>query len=330
MTGKTSLVSVIIPAYNCAAVIERCAKSAINQSYKNIEIIIINDGSTDNTNGICKNLAKQYKQIKYFETKNQGVSAARNLGIKKSRGDYILFIDADDTIDKKFIEHCMETANANNVSVVYGEVDLIKNGNTIEKRKFPHKKSYLRDSGDIFLNCDWLFACPGALIKKTIIGETTFRTDMKYSEDAYFMFEIIADDEFCFDERAKYQYLYNPESATHQSMTEQGINKYISDIVILIDFMKKIIPDYGARFDELFYIRMNSACSIMLRSGYKYRDYARITKKHLKSFSGYNGKITGNRGRIQALKIKLLYRHHVLAHFILTWLGVKLKKNTYF
>ena len=328
--SKEAKISVIIPAYNCADTIERCVDSIANQTYKNTEIIIINDGSADNTAAVCQQLTKKYPQLKYVETKNAGVSAARNRGMKEAFGDYILFIDSDDTINEKFIEHTLATAVENNVNVVYGEVDLIKNGNTIEQRKFPRKKSTLAESGDILLNCDWLFACPGALIKKSIIGDHSFRTDMKYSEDTYFMFQIIGDQEYCFDSRAKYQYLYNSDSATHKKMTEQGIDTYIADFTFLVALMKKVAPSYKDRFGELNYMRMNSVGSIMIRSGYKYRRYARIAKKHLKTFTGFNGNITGNRGRMQRIKIKLLYRRHIFLHYLVTWLGVKLKKNTYF
>ena len=90
----SELVSVVIPAYNCSLTIKRCIDSIINQTYNEIEILIINDGSTDNTLKILREYEKEDNRIKIFDIINKGVSNARNVGIKNSIGRYIIFIDS--------------------------------------------------------------------------------------------------------------------------------------------------------------------------------------------------------------------------------------------
>lgn len=92
--------SIIVPAYNTYCYIDRCLKSILKQNFKNLEIIVIDDGSTDNLKKQVNNLKKSYKNfIRFYRTKHRGVSNARNLGLKKSRGEYIVFVDSDDYLN---------------------------------------------------------------------------------------------------------------------------------------------------------------------------------------------------------------------------------------
>lgn len=97
------LISIIIPIYNAAQYLEKCIKSILNQVNANFELILINDGSTDNSLSICEKYAKIDKRIQIFNQINQGVSSARNLGIQHSKGEWITFIDADDYIEQNYI-----------------------------------------------------------------------------------------------------------------------------------------------------------------------------------------------------------------------------------
>lgn len=94
--------SLIIPVYNCQDYIRRCVESILKQEYANYEIILINDGSNDDSGNICDEYAKNNKQIKVIHKKNEGVSAARNDGLKQATGKYICFLDVDDYIDKNY------------------------------------------------------------------------------------------------------------------------------------------------------------------------------------------------------------------------------------
>ena len=111
---KEVLVSVIIPAYNVGNYLEECVRSLLCQTYRKYEIIIIDDGSTDSTYIVGKKLALENNKIKIFHQENQGVSVARNVGMQKARGEYYIFVDADDTVAPQYIDTlvtCVEKAD---------------------------------------------------------------------------------------------------------------------------------------------------------------------------------------------------------------------------
>lgn len=100
------MISVIIPIYNVEPYLKKCLNTVIGQSYHNLEIILIDDGSTDGSGKICDKYAAKDKRIKVIHKENEGVSIARNIGIRESKGDWLLFIDADDWIDLRLVETC--------------------------------------------------------------------------------------------------------------------------------------------------------------------------------------------------------------------------------
>ena len=98
------MISIIVPVYNAEKWIDRCIKSLIKQTYDDIEIILVNDGSTDTSLSVCKKYADIDKRIVVIDKKNSGVSATRNIGIEIAKGEYIQFVDSDDYIDEKMCE----------------------------------------------------------------------------------------------------------------------------------------------------------------------------------------------------------------------------------
>lgn len=101
------LISVIIPVYNVEKYLRRCVESVMLQTYKDIEILLIDDGSTDGSGQICDELAYKDRRIHVFHKENGGVSSARNLGIERACGDYICFVDSDDWIDIDYFENAI-------------------------------------------------------------------------------------------------------------------------------------------------------------------------------------------------------------------------------
>lgn len=111
-------VTIILPVYNSEKYLERCIESIVNQSFNNIELLIINDGSTDGSETIIKNFASKYKFIRYISKKNTGVADTRNQGILRAHGEYIMFIDNDDYIDKDYVAIHYEAIVENGSDVV--------------------------------------------------------------------------------------------------------------------------------------------------------------------------------------------------------------------
>ena len=112
-------ISVIVPVYNVEKFLPFCIESIINQTYKDLEIILIDDGSTDTSLAICNEYSKKDKRIKVIHQENHGLSHARNTGIENASCDYLSFIDADDIISPYFYEYLMNLMQKNNVDISY-------------------------------------------------------------------------------------------------------------------------------------------------------------------------------------------------------------------
>lgn len=168
------MVSVIVPVYNVEKYIEKCLKSLVEQTLKNIEIIIVNDGSTDNSKKIISKFAEKYSNIKYYEKTNGGLSSARNYGIKYANGEYVAFLDSDDYVEKNLYELMYKKALQENSDMV--ECDFIweyygKNGEIVKRKKDKRKKfktlnQYVKNARVVAWN---------KLIKKQIIDDFNIR-----------------------------------------------------------------------------------------------------------------------------------------------------------
>lgn len=134
-------VSIIVPVYNVEKYVERCLNSLVNQTYKNIEIIIVNDGSTDNSKEICEKFENNDKRIKLINKDNQGLGMARNTGLEYITGEYVLFVDSDDYVEKNLVEIVYTIAKENDCDFVrfHNYREDISTGNK-KVRKSPLKE----------------------------------------------------------------------------------------------------------------------------------------------------------------------------------------------
>ena len=173
------LVSVIVPVYNIEIrypnALENCLSSIQNQTYKNIEVILVDDGSTDSSGDICDSFAARDNRFKVFHTENNGISAARNYGIDNSHGEFVFFSDADDLIHPQCIEYLYKLMMAN------PECELARGGSNIEVSTFVSITSpnYIICDSDYMVKsilCGKLSATPwNQLISRKIIEEVKFR-----------------------------------------------------------------------------------------------------------------------------------------------------------
>lgn len=194
------LVSIVVPIYNVENYLDRCLNSIINQTYKNIEIILVDDGSYDDCPKICDRYALQDNRIKVIHKKNAGLGMARNTGIENANGDYIFFFDSDDYVDLSAVEKCVTNAVLNNSDVVmFGRYDdyngVIKHrsikteqfffqGEEIQKKVLASLFTY--DMGIGTSACMKMF-------NLQIIKENDFRFKSEkeiISEDSFFMLEF--------------------------------------------------------------------------------------------------------------------------------------------
>lgn len=175
-------ISVIIPIYNVEEYLEECINSVINQTFKDIEIICINDGSPDNSEKIVKKLAKKDKRIKYISKNNEGLSATRNRGVEESAGEYIYFLDSDDYIEPDTLETCYNYAKENELEVVYFGAESFYDSEELKERKKTYETYYKRQNTYDITSGQLLFremqekgeyraSIPMQFIKKNLITE---------------------------------------------------------------------------------------------------------------------------------------------------------------
>ena len=122
MEKKKSLVSIIVPAYNAEKFIDKCIRSVLNQSYPNLELILVDDGSTDETGKICEEYASKDTRVRVIHKKNSGVSAARNMGprnmgLSSAIGEYVVFLDSDDWLDEDIVELALKKYQKNCINI---------------------------------------------------------------------------------------------------------------------------------------------------------------------------------------------------------------------
>lgn len=185
------MVSIIIAAYNVEKYIKKCIESVINQTYRDIEIIIINDGSTDKTGEICADYAKIDQRIAIYNRENAGISAARNLGLSVAKGEYILFADSDDYMDYKMVEFMVAAMKDNDV-VICREC-AFKDGEDPECNLVTNEKytlSRTENRNELISHFADEFTGPigwpwNKLYKRKLIGESRF-AEGKLMEDLFF------------------------------------------------------------------------------------------------------------------------------------------------
>ncbi len=163
-------VSIIIPVYNVEKYLEKCLISLINQTLKEIEIICVNDGSTDNSRAILEQFQLKDKRIKILNQENLGVSQARNNGINIAQGEYIGFVDSDDYVDNDYFEKLYNSAKKFNAEVAAGDLRKEKN-NKIYKKRFNYKK-------------EELFIKPADKIKNAYIPKYNYTCNKIYKRDS--------------------------------------------------------------------------------------------------------------------------------------------------
>ena len=175
-------ISIVIPVYNVESFLERCLDSVQNQTYKNTEVIIVNDGSTDNSPAIIDKYVANNPNFKSFTIENSGQGGARNYGIEKSSGEYIAFLDSDDYIAPNCIERLAQTAKAENSDIVVCTCyDVKEDGTIIEKAE----NNIACATTSVFENPKILFnrvAPWGKLFRKSIFGDLSFATRVWYED----------------------------------------------------------------------------------------------------------------------------------------------------
>ena len=220
MSTQSPKISIIVPVYKVEQYLPKCIDSILSQTYPNWELLLIDDGSPDNSGNICDEYAQQDKRIRVFHKENGGVSSARNLGLDYADGDYVMFVDSDDWLSYDCLQVCVNEVEANKLDALqFGFTSITENN---EKRLVKNLSSILDGEQYIKLNnfnvCVW-----GGIYKREIIEEYKLRfpKELKLAEDQIFVLSFFKHTRrIKYMDRAMYYYLQRSDSAVHTPTSE--------------------------------------------------------------------------------------------------------------
>lgn len=188
VTSRQIMVSIIVPVYNVANYLPKCVDSLLVQTYNDIEILLIDDGSTDGSGEIADQYAKQDNRIRTFHQPNGGISAARNKGLEVMRGDYVMFVDGDDYVSKHFCKAALDLAIKNQVDIVsFGYYTFQEQGGELELRathepRFLDKEQAIQElilRSDVMYNYAW-----NKFFKSQLFKDLRFPEGMTFEDSA--------------------------------------------------------------------------------------------------------------------------------------------------
>lgn len=319
---NTSKVSVVIPAYNAESHIEKAIKSLLNQTFKNIEIIVVNDGSTDNT----KEVLEKFNQIKVITQLNKGSSQARKVGYEVSSSEYIMFLDSDDFIDLDYIEKMYEQIIISNADICISDIIYLEESNKSLIFENIEMKENSQNVVKKLLSGKLSFSMSNKLYRRKCIKSSFFDFELRYGEDTYSLLNILDNSKVItkLEDESYYYYVKNTNSLMNSKVVpienyKLGYKKLKENFLI-------------GRYDEYIYNFKYSYLYSHIKSKRFYSRFIKENPNYLKIYLEFIedirlGKVTESvtdkleeKEIIKALKINILYAE-VLRRFF------KLKKN---
>lgn len=241
------LVSVVVPAFNSADYLHRSIMSVVGQSYKNWELIVVDDGSFDSTNQILRDLTKLDKRISFFErpkNRKKGANACRNLGIEKSSGEYVAFLDSDDEWQKDRLENAMLFIREHKTKAIYSGAEVCSHDSIIIRKSRAKRANEV--AFDFILNSTTFAPTPSLIVNSAILLLSKFDEDLQRHQDYDFFVSV--------SEVTDWMYFENYDVTIHWA--HNPFNKKI-DFVSCSAFYEKHSfksRDQSVRINYLIYI----------------------------------------------------------------------------
>ena len=278
--NECPMISVIVPVYNCQKYIGECIQSVQQQDYQNIELLLIDDGSTDRSGEICDRYSSDDCRIKVVHKENGGVSSARNLGLELCKGEYVMFLDSDDSITSNCVSVLIGYALQYSADIVAGQtVD-----SSVPWKEIFDISQWEGTEGLIQSLHDnpFTYSAWGKLYRTSFVGEVRFNEQYKINEDSLFVFELLCKQPSFIAVKEKiYCYRNNPDSASREAFSP----KYFDIISVSkrkLDTIEKQYPEFiGVAENMQLKATMNILQILALRT---HGEYKETERKLLKEF----------------------------------------------
>ena len=259
-------ISIIIPVYNVEKYLDRCMESVVSQTLKNIEIILVDDGSPDNCPRLCDEWGRKDSRIKVIHKKNEGLGLARNTGMQEATGEFIAFIDSDDYVELDMYEKLYTKATASNADIVYcGYKQGLPNGSYIDKADFGEEKTFDNKAEIEHHSIRYFYPLDGGLMmisvwhsiyKREVIKTEFYSERVVVSEDLHFQLSAILNSrKIVYIPDSLYYYCYNGESLSHTFK--------ISKFYGFQQLMKLLLGLYPGKERYVYKFYFNSTTSII-------------------------------------------------------------------
>ena len=253
-------ISIIVPVYNSERYLECCIRSILNQSFKDFELLLINDGSLDNSLVICSNYAEKDERVRIFNKKNGGVSSARNLGIREARGEWVTFVDADDILYHDALSHLAECTLMGNLDFVTAGFEYINADETITYTTENLRKGLLickKNEGiaNLYENEFWQWFICSKMFRLSLLKEQhlLFNEGIYYAEDRLFILQYVLASHWglCFSSKSIYKYRMHSTSAIAQQKNKLDFNeKSISGFEASVLMYKEIVENKPTLYNK--------------------------------------------------------------------------------
>lgn len=252
------LISVIVPVYNAEKYLRECVDSILNQTYKNFEVILVDDGSTDGSPAICDEYAKTDERVKVIRKENGGVSSARNLGLEVANGEYICFIDSDDFVSEDYLKNLYNSITENNSDMAFCKYVNYANGKAdVSREIFPdapitfdsEKKRVDFTSRFLCLNNNLTVSSWRILFAKSLLFKCKFDNRINVGEDLLFLIDVIKRvQKVSFVNSIMYFYRVNENSVMHTYRKD-----FLNNQLLLVVALKGLLSDFDDnRFKKVF------------------------------------------------------------------------------
>lgn len=283
------MISIIMPAYNTEAYISESIDSVLGQTYSDWELLIINDGSTDGTGMICKEYSDRDSRIRYFETENRGQGAARNLGIEESKGEYIIFLDSDDTIKPELIETVFGAISKDGADICEFGYCCINNKNEqiFHVKGIQYQNTVSVDQGKELLGQLCPLLC-NRMVRAEAVKDAKIGQDSIIFEDAAFWAKVYSQGlRVCTLEDELYIYRYVREG--NLSTQYDRLSDAVGCIDSVVDHYKKTGTEVKFR-EQLYYIAQDRYRDVLAR--FSIRDDLLVTDEDKRWYPVLKGRFT--------------------------------------
>lgn len=247
-------VTMVIPVYNVEKYLDRCMASVLGQTYKNLEIILVDDGSTDGSGEKCDKYKEKDSRIKVIHQENAGLSAARNAALDIMAGDYVMFIDSDDKVDRQIVELLLEDMHQYGCDIVECNFYDVYGGKISARKSLGETQAYTVEDAlgiDIGTIGGSVSAC-GKLYKKTIFSTVRYR-EGKIGEDGYAIVDVLSQArKIVIDVRPMYYYYHRGASISTKTFTKanmDNIEAYRYNLRQVKDRYPSVVPIVVFRLD---------------------------------------------------------------------------------